>query len=155
MIAMQTTSPEATHPLIAQLFGKHGFAEVNAADFDTFTGQPGHRLLVFLEDPLRVRETLDLAVILPELAQAFAGRFTVGILLPATARSLYARYAFRRWPALVLFRDGQYVGAIDGLREWNEYVTEMSELLAATAKRPPTIGITVTTANAASANRTH
>ena len=155
MITAQPLSPEATHPLIAQLFARHGFSEVNAATFDAFIGQPGHCLAVFIEDPLRVRETLDLAVIVPELARAFAGRFVVGILLPAAARALYARYAFRRWPALVVLRDGEYVGAIDGLRSWDEYVAEMTELLAAPPKRPPTIGIAVKTATAESASRSH
>lgn len=152
---MNTAPAEATHPLIAQLFTKHGFAEVTAADLDAFSRGPGHRLLAFTEDPLRVRETLDIAVILPELAQAFAGRFAVGVLLPAAARALYARFAFRRWPALVLMRDGHYIGTIDGLRNWDEYVNEMTELLAAAPSRPPTIGIAVTAVKGGSANATH
>ena len=59
-------------------------------------------MLVFTEDPLRIRETLDLAVIVPELARSFAGRFRVGVLLPEAARALQPRYGFRRWPALVM-----------------------------------------------------
>ena len=43
-------------------------------------------MLVFTEDPLRVRETLDIAVIVPELMRAFPGRFRVGVLLPEAAR---------------------------------------------------------------------
>jgi len=89
---------------------------------------------VFSEDPLIYRETLDLAVIVPELAQALAGRFRTGLLLPAAARLLAPRSASaagRRW---CLLRDGQYVGAIDGLRElaglWSH---ELSRLLASRA----------------------
>ena len=51
----------------------------------------GHVLLVFTEDPLRVRETLDIAVIVPELVHAFPGRFRVGVLLPARPRDLSRR----------------------------------------------------------------
>ncbi len=101
-------------------------------------------LLVFTEDPVRFKETLDLAVIVPELMRAFAGRFAVGVLLPEAARIVAVRYGFRRWPALVLLRDGHYVGAVDGLRDWGEYVAEISRLLDAPPARPPSIGIAVT-----------
>ena len=53
------------------------------------------------------------------------------------------RYGFRRWPALVVLADGKYVGAIDGLRNWDEYLDEMARLLDAAPTRPPTVGIAV------------
>lgn len=136
-----------SHPLIAQLFTKHGCAEVDADTVEAFGQRPGHALLVFTEDPLRIRETLDLAVIVPELAQAFPGRFRIGVLLPGPARQVQARYGFRRWPAFVMLRDGTYVGAVDGLRNWDEYVQEVARLLEAAPTRPPTIGIAVKTAD--------
>jgi hydrogenase-1 operon protein HyaE len=133
-------------PLIDQLFTRHGYAEVRAADIDAFVARPGHALLVFLEDPVRVRETLDIAVIVPEIMRAFPGRFAVGILLPDAARAAHPRYEFRRWPALVVLKDGQYVGAVDGLRNWDEYLGEVARLLAAAPARAPGVGITVRTA---------
>lgn len=136
----------ALHPLLAALFIKHGCTEVDVASIDAFTRQPGRTLLLFTEDPLRLRETLDFAVIVPELAQAFAHRFRVGVLLPTAARALQVRYGFRRWPALVMLRDGAYIGAIDGLREWSEYVREVERLLEAEPTRPPTVGIAVNSA---------
>ena len=131
------------YPLIAQLFTKHGFTRVDSDDFAAFTERSGDALLLFLEDPIRYRETLDLAVIAPQLARAFPGRFAVGVLLPESARREAVRYGFRRWPALVMLRDGKYVGAIDGLRNWDEYVGEMGALLAAAPSRPPSVGIAV------------
>jgi hydrogenase-1 operon protein HyaE len=133
----------SVHPLLAQLLTRHGFTEVDAANFDAFTAQAGHVLLVFTEDPVRYRETLDLAVIAPEIARAFPGRFAVGVLLPEAARALHQRFGIRRWPACVLLRDGDYVGAIEGLRNWDEYLNETAALLAAPARRPPTIGVAV------------
>ena len=132
-----------SHPLIAQLFSKHGYTDVRAENFEAFTQRAGHTLLLFTEDPVRFKETLDLAVIVPELARAFAGRFAVGVLLPDAAREIHVRYGFRRWPAFVLLADGQYVGAVDGLRTWNEYLEEVARLLEAPATRPPTVGIAV------------
>ncbi|MFO1324417.1 MAG: hydrogenase-1 expression HyaE [Burkholderiales bacterium] len=134
--------------LIAQLFDRHAYAEVTARSIDAFAAGPGTAMLVFTEDPLCVRETLDLAVIVPELARAFAGQFRVGVLLPEAARALQPRYGFRRWPALVMVRDGAYVGAIDGLRTWNEYVTLIDPLLSAPPARPPTSRIPIAQAGA-------
>jgi hydrogenase-1 operon protein HyaE len=136
------------HPLIGQLFTRHGCAEITAENIDAFIESPGHAMLVFTEDPLRVRETLDIAVIVPELMRAFSGRFRVGVLMPEAARQLQVRYGFRRWPALVVLSDGRHVGAVDGLRNWDEYVKELGALLETEPKRPPTIGIPVKTAGA-------
>jgi len=150
--ATHTVQPAVPHPLIARLFDKHGYEDIDAANIDTFVQRRGHALLVFTEDPLRVKETLDIAVIVPELSQAFAGLFRVGVLLPPAARTLQARYGFRRWPAFVVLRDGAYVGAVEGLRNWDEYLQEVERLLDAEPARPPTIGIAVKTAGAAPAS---
>ena len=139
----------AIHPLVDQLFPRPGFAHVDADSLDAFAAAPGHALLVFTEDPIRFKETLDLAVIAPEVVRAFAGAFRAGALLPADARKAATRYGFARWPALVLLKDGQYVGAIDGLRNWEDYVEEMQRLLAAEPVRPPSIGIAVKTTGSA------
>jgi hydrogenase-1 operon protein HyaE len=132
-----------TYPLIAQLFTKHGFTDVTAANFEAFTGSAGHALLLFTEDPVRFRETLDLAVIVPEIAKTYRGRFVVGVLLPEAAREIQPRYGFRRWPAFVVLKDGHYVGAIEGLRNWDEYVAEVARLLDAPPTRPPAVGIAI------------
>jgi len=131
------------YPLIERLFSKHGYAEVTPANFAGWTQRPGRTLLLFVEDPGRYKETLDLAVIVPELVRAFPGRFAVGVLLPEAARELCVRYGFRRWPAFVVLADGKYVGAVDGLRNWDEYLTEVARLLDAAPTRPPTLGIAV------------
>lgn len=144
MTAETATAPAATpHPLIERLFATHGYANVDAAGLDAFAAAPGHALLFFSEDPVQYRETLDVCVILPEIASAFAGRFRIGVLLPAVARTVAPRYGFRRWPALVMLRDGGYVGAIDGLRNWDDYLAETARLLEAPIARPPSIGIAV------------
>ena len=131
------------YPLVAQLFSKHHFTDVTPANFDAWTKTSGRSLLLFLEDPGRFKETLDLAVIVPELCRAFPGRFNVGVLLPGAARELAVRYGFRRWPAFVILSDGKYVGAVDGLRNWDEYLTEVARLLDAAPSRPPTLGIAI------------
>lgn len=145
MIA-ETAAP--LHPLLEQLFTRHGFERVSEGDLDRFAAAPGRALLVFTEDPLRYKETLDLAVIAPEVARAFAGCFRTGVLLPADARKVAPRFGFARWPALVLLKDGRYVGAIDGLRNWDEYTQEMQRLIEAEPTRAPSVGVAVRSAAA-------
>ena len=151
----ESAAAAAPSPLVARLLSHAGCAEVTAEGFDAYAAHPGHALLVFLEDPVRYKEVLDLAVIVPELADAFAGRFRVGVLLPEAARQVHVRYGFRRWPALVLLKDGAYVGAIDGLRNWSDYLDDIGRLLAAEPTRPPSIGIAVTGPGAGSGCATH
>ena len=120
-----------THPLVEQLVTKHGATPLTAEAVDAFVDAPGLAMLVFTEDPLRVRETLDLAVIVPQIRRAFAGCFRVGVLLPEAARAVQPRYGFRRWPGLVMLRDGAYLGTIDGLRTWEEYMNQVTHLIDA------------------------
>ena len=141
-----STQPPELHPLLAQLVTKHGFTDLRAANFDAFADAPGRALIAFTEDPVRYKETLDLAVIVPELARAFGAAFRIGVLLPESARAIAPRYAFRRWPALVMLADGRYVGAIDGLRNWDEYVNQIGELVVAPPTRPPSVGVAVAAA---------
>jgi hydrogenase-1 operon protein HyaE len=144
-----STVGSARHPLLERLTTHHGFPELDAATFDDFVAAPGHALVFFSEDPRRQRETLDLAVILPELHRGFGGAFRAGWLGPDAAKTLYARYGFRRWPAFVVLRGGAYVGVIDGIRDWDEYSREMQRLLAAEPTDPPAIVVPAKPAAAA------
>lgn len=138
-----TPAAATLHPLVERLFSTHGYANVDAAGLDAFAATSGDALLFFTEDPVQYRETLDLAVILPEIVGALETVVRVGVLLPAAARALAPRYGFRRWPALVWLREGGYVGAIDGLRDWSDYRAECARLAKAPVTRPPAIGVAV------------
>jgi len=140
---VRAATADAAHPLVAQLAARHGFAELSIESFDAWAHAPGRALVVFTEDPVRYKETLDLAVIAPELVRAFPGVFRAGVLLPEAARAIAVRYGFRRWPALVVLDGGGYVGAIDGLRNWDEYLNDVALLATAPVTRPPSVGIAV------------
>ena len=152
---MSTTSATAMHPLLARYMQELAAPALDAASYDAWAEQPGHALVFFSEDPVMYRETLDVAVVVPELAKAYPGRFRCALLLPDAARAIAVRYGFRRWPAVVLLRDGRHVGAIDGLRDWNDYVESLGALLAAEPSRPPSVGIPVKQAGAADAPHCH
>lgn len=145
----QATSAPA-HPLLRRMCAQLEAPWLDADRFDGWAGAAGHALAVFTEDPAQHPETLDLAVIVPEIARAFEARFRTGVLAPAAARAIAPRYGFRRWPALVLLKDGRYVGAVDGLRDWHDYVERLAELLAAEPTRAP-LGIAIRSAGDAPA----
>lgn len=136
--------PTALHPLLTRLVEETDAAVLDAENLDAWANEPGAAMLVFTDDPRQHKETLDLAVIVPELHAARAREFRVALLPPVAARALAPRYGFVRWPAFVMLRDGRYLGAVDGIRDWDEYMGELDRLLAAAASRPPSVGIRVT-----------
>jgi hydrogenase-1 operon protein HyaE len=136
----------ALHPLLLRLVAETSAAVLAPEVFDAWAALPGAAMVVFAEDPERYKETLDLAVIVPELHVARAGQFRVGLLPPEASRALARRFGFARWPAFVMLRDGRYLGAVDGIRNWDEYIAELDRMLDAEPTRPPTVGIPVTAA---------
>jgi hydrogenase-1 operon protein HyaE len=141
---------QALHPLLRRLVAETGATVlVDAAAFDAWAAHPGVAMVVFAEDPERYKETLDLAVVVPELHATAGRRFRVGLLPPVASRALAPRYGFARWPAFVMLQDGKYLGAVDGIRDWDVYVGELARLMAATPTRPPTVGIAVKAAGSA------
>ena len=143
------------YPLIAQLFAKHGYAEVRAENFAAFAQAQGHALLLFTEDPFRdqgnARPRGNTARDRPRVPRAFHRR------RPAAGGG--ARAAAALWipalAALVMLKDGEYVGVVEGLRNWNEYIEDVARLLAAAPVRPPAVGIAVKAAGAAGGVSTH
>ena len=125
------------HPLFERLMREFGYEAPTLETFDSVVARAGHTLLFFADDPQRSKETLDLAVILPEIARAFHGRFDVVVLLPTIANAVAPLYGVRRWPALILLRDGKYVGSIEAIRDWDDYHSEVTRLLKREPSAPP------------------
>jgi hydrogenase-1 operon protein HyaE len=124
-------------PLVTRLVEKHGAARLDEAGFEAFAAAPGEAALFFTEDPVRFREVLDVAVILPELAAAASRRFRIGVLPPPLANAKAATYGVRRWPALVFLRDGRWLGNVEGLRDWADYVAAVNALVEGEAHPLP------------------
>lgn len=144
------TAPLSVPPLIERLASRPGAAWVDAAGIDDFLALPGDRVLFFAGDPVRFPECLDVAVVLPELQQAFPGRFSVGVVRREDEMALARRFGSQRWPALVFLRDGRYVTTIAGMLDWDVYLERVAQALAMPATRAPTIGIPVVAQGAAS-----
>ena len=123
------------HPLIERLLADFGLPEVDTAGVDSFLAAPGDAVLLFTEDPKKYPESADVAVILPELMKAFAGRFRAAVVARGSERELQKRFGFARWPALVFLRGGDIVGTLTGVHDWDEFVEEVSALLDSPTRR--------------------
>jgi len=146
--SLAAEDPAVLHPLLQRLVQETRAEVLTPTSVEAWAEAPGVAMLVFAEEPERQKETLDLAVIVPELYAAARGGFRVGLLTPVAARAIAPRYAFARWPAFVMLRDGQYLGAVDGIRDWDVYAAELQRLMTAAPTRPPTVGIPVRAAGA-------
>jgi hydrogenase-1 operon protein HyaE len=127
------------HPLVERLIKDFKFPEITLENHDTFINQPDVSVLYFVGDPDRNRESTDVAVVLPELVRAFGGQLRPGVVAdyPNVGVELERHYGFRKWPALVFVRHGDYLGAISGIRNWADYLQTIPELLRAEPRRPP------------------
>lgn len=133
---------------LAQIAPFHGYRRLDLAGFEPYLDRPGTSLVLFAEDPLRVPETWDLAVILVDVVKRIQQSLNVALLPPDTAVPLAGRYGISRWPTLVVLRDGGYVGAIEGMQDWTVLRRRLDELLVAPVRRLPGIGIAVHSAPA-------
>lgn len=146
---MQSPSIDRLHDRFGVLQARYGYRLLDAESYEDFARAPGNTLILFADDPAKVPETWDLTIILPEALLRMEGEVRVGLLPPALARSLAPRYGIRTWPALLALRDGDYLGTVEGLKDWSGYVRLLPELLSVPPSRPPSIGIPVTNASAA------
>lgn len=122
---------------LRNMLERHGYPVLDTAGVADFLAEHPEVVLFFAGDPVQFPETNDVAMILPELVRAFAGRFSAALVDGSAERELQARYGFKTWPALVFLRAGEYLGAITQVQNWDDYLREIDRLLAATPTRPP------------------
>lgn len=125
----------ARHPLVERLVSEFGLPEVGTGSIEAFLTPPGDAVLFFTEEPKQYPESADVAVILPELMQALRGRFRAAVVERASERALQKRFGFARWPALVFVREGDVVGAITGMHDWDEFIRKAVTLLESPTRR--------------------
>lgn len=131
---------------LAGIDAPHGYVALDADNIDAFCQGPGLALLLFAEDPLRVPESWDVAVILADCLKRIAEPVRIGLLGPEAGRPLAQRFGVNLWPALVGLRDGAYLGVIEGMMDWDVFDRRLRELIAAQPGRAPGIGIPVVAA---------
>ncbi|WP_150048888.1 MULTISPECIES: thioredoxin domain-containing protein [Methylomonas] len=123
--------------LLEQLQTRHGLPLLDADNFDLFVYGHADVVLFFANDPGIFPESHDVAIVLPELLKAYAGRLHGALIARTVERELQARYRFTGWPTLIFLRRGEYLGAITGIKDWQEYGREFSRILASQPSAPP------------------
>lgn len=121
----------ANHPLIDRLTDEFGWPRLETeADRDAYLAAPGTHALFIPGNPERNLETADVAVILPELRQAFQNAFDCAVVddaIETETRSLTEVY---KTPSIVFFRDGAQIGALPRVRDWADYMARIPQILA-------------------------
>lgn len=136
------TALERLETAIGRMEQKHGFTRI-AADSPLPAGLAA---LLLTEDPQRNLEVLDACVILPEALKALGNDIARLVAGPEAAPALMQKFGSSRAPSVVFLRDGSYLGALNGIRDWSEYQTEVARLLDGPAQPKP-IGIPVRAIN--------
>ncbi len=130
-------------PQIERLIQVCNAVRVGIDDFESLARSSGNSVLFFAGDPARYPESIDMAVILPEIAEAFPGNFRIMLVGEDAEKPLQAKFGFSVWPALVFLRDGDYVGVMTGAYNWDDCLREVDGLLQAPTSRPPGIGLPI------------
>jgi len=146
-LAPGPTSLDRLETAIGRLQQKHGFQRVAGSDQE-FPG--GLIALLLTEDPQRNLEVLDACVILPEALKPLGSGVARWVAGPDTAPALMQKFGVARAPAVVFLRDGQYLGGLNGIRDWRDYQAEVARLLDGPAQPRP-IGIPVRAENTSGA----
>lgn len=119
------------HPLITRLTEEFGYPVLHSmADVAAFTEAPGHHVIFVAGDVRRNLETPDVAVILPELRQAFQGRFDCAVAAEEVQSELRATTEVHKTPSLIFFHQGTCTGGIPKVRDWTDYVERVTHLLS-------------------------
>lgn len=118
------------HPVFKRLFAEAGFTLLDCVRIQDFLAASGLKMLVFADDPNERKTTLDMAVIAPELKKAFSGTLSLTAWADfKEARSLALRWSLRSLPAVAIFLDANFLGAVQGLKPWDEYCRLLSEIV--------------------------
>lgn len=129
---------------IGRMVQKHGFTALESAE--ALASLPaGLSALLLTDDPQRNLEILDACVILPEALKPLAAGVARLVAGAEVSQGLMKQYGVARAPAVVFLRDGEFVGVLNGIRNWDEYQAEVQRLLTGPAQPKP-IGIPVVTA---------
>jgi hydrogenase-1 operon protein HyaE len=142
-------------PLLSSLIQRHRFPVLTEADVTAFAGAHLYCVLFLAGDADRLMESDDLAVIFPELIKASDGALVPIVIAREAERALQRKYRFSAFPALVFLRRGEYLGAISRVRDWADYMREISEILAREPSEPPAYKLPERAASAAHEDRGH
>ncbi len=123
---------------ISSVFGRHGLPTVGVAEIDQFLAAAETAgavpVLLFAGDPVRWPEATDVAVVLPELVEAFQGRLQGAVIAAQAESELAPRFNVQVYPSLMLWCDGKVLDVIAKVKDWSVYIDRITGLLDRTVK---------------------
>jgi hydrogenase-1 operon protein HyaE len=112
------------------LHERHHLALVDEAGVERFlAATPAHGVLFFAGDPAERAETRDLAVIFPQLLEAFTGRLRGALVATDAEPALKQRFHVRVLPSLVVLRGSEILGVLPKVYDWDDYVARFEAML--------------------------
>jgi len=132
-----TTQRDEMSDVLRNVIDRRGYPVMGLEELDAATADEPLVMLFLAGDYWRLGESDDVAAVLPELDRALDGHARVIVAARADERALQRRYRFKAYPALVFLRAGQYLGSIEGIRDWSDYLVEIPEILDREPSDPP------------------
>jgi hydrogenase-1 operon protein HyaE len=113
---------------------------VDRGTIDRFLGESDRTgfvtVLMFSGDPVRWPEASDVAVVLPELIEAFQNRLRGAVVSREAEGDLAKRFGVNVYPSLALWRAGTLLGVISKIRDWAVYIERISGMLDGAGGQP-------------------
>lgn len=124
-------------PLLQSIVEREDYRVVTDGDLSAAAEPILFTMLFVAGDAERIAESNDVAVVVPELDKAFEGAVTVLVADRDSERDIQRRYRFNAFPALIFLRHGEYLGCIQRVQDWTDYLREIPDILAREPINPP------------------
>lgn len=135
-IAPPPTAPTRTGALLIDRLLEAGYPHLEAEDVDLFVASGGLRVIFVTGDPVKLLDSVDIAVVLPELCRHFAGNIVPAVATRGAEPALASRFGAEVRPSLLFFSAGQHLGTIPRVRDWDEYVGKITDFSKRAAELP-------------------
>jgi hydrogenase-1 operon protein HyaE len=126
--------------LLERLAREENLPSVKADDLPALAAAAATLAVLFTGDPTQSPESWDVCVVLPEMLEQCAGAQGC-VLNPAESALMASAFGVGKLPALVVLRHGEYVGVLEGMRDWQPFVDDLRRLLVAPPRPVPVAGI--------------
>jgi hydrogenase-1 operon protein HyaE len=124
-------------PLLQSIIDREGYEIVSHETLASAAQAHEFSMVFFPGDAERLAESNDVAVVLPELGKALMGNVATLIVERGSERELQRRYLFNAFPAIVFLRRGDYLGVLQGILDWGDYLEQIPDILGREPSDPP------------------
>ncbi len=126
--------------LLERLEREAGLPRVKGLELEARAAATPLLAVLFTGDPTQSPESWDVCVVLPEMLTLCDG-VSGCVLNPAESALMASTYGVGKLPALVVLRHGEYLGVLEGMRDWQPFVEDLRRLTVAAPRPVPVAGI--------------